>query len=183
MKAYNRPVLALLTAVLLAQTSAIAKVVEDTEYQFRADFPGAPPDTTKEYKLEDFKGKDGRLSWRTYTSGSPASETASTYSATVKVFETDTTDVKVLFAAGESDAVQVVSLPLIGRADGTFGAEKLPSMTLTYQGGEGAPGGPTKGKVLLVAKGTRLYEVAFHFSGSDQTAVGEKFFRSFEILK
>jgi hypothetical protein len=174
--------IAFVTAVALAQTPVIAKVVEDREYRFRADFPGAPPDTTKDYKLEDFKGKDGRLSWRTYTSGSPASETASTYSATVKVFETDTTDVKVLFAAGESDAVQVVSLPLIGRADGTFGADKLPSLTLMYQGGEVRSGGAIKGKVLLVAKGTRLYEVAFHFSGTDQTALGEKFFRSFEIF-
>jgi hypothetical protein len=178
-----RKCIALVAVVALAQTAALAKVVEDSEYQFRADFPGAPPDTTKDYKLEDFKGKDGKLSWRTYTSGSPAGETGSTYSATVKVFETDTTDVKVLFAAGESDAVQVVSLPLIGRTDGTFGPDKLPSLTLMYQGGERAPGGTVNGKVLLVAKGKRLYEVAFHFSGTDQTAVGERFFRSFEILK
>jgi hypothetical protein len=40
-----------------------------------------------------------------------------------------------------------------------------------------------KGKVLLVVKEKRLYEVTFYYAGTDQTAVGERFFRSFEILK
>ena len=170
--------LGLLLAILVVPAAVSAKVVEDSQYKFRADFPGVLSD-----KAEDFDARNGSLTWRAYTSGSPAGQTAVVYTATVKVFDTDSTDVALLFNAGESDASQTLGVSLIGRKDGTFGAEKLPSLTLSYQGAMTAGGTPVKGKVLLVVKGKRLYEVAFSFSGADQTATGEKFFRSFEILK
>jgi hypothetical protein len=53
---------------------------------------------------------------------------------------------------------------------------------LSYQSGAANSMGAVKGKVMLVVKGKRLYQVTFYFSGTDQTAVGEKFFQSFEIL-
>jgi hypothetical protein len=43
--------------------------------------------------------------------------------------------------------------------------------------------GVLKGRVLLVVKGSRLYEVSFSYRGSDQSAVETKFFESFAILK
>jgi hypothetical protein len=172
----------LVLAIGFAQAAVVAKVIEDTRYKFRADLPGVPSETTKEYKLEDFESRNGTLSWRTYTSGSPASQTGAVYTAAVKVFDTDTSDSRQLFEAGESDATQSIGVPLIGRSDGTFGADRLPSLTLSYQGGV-AGGGVLKCKVLLVVKEKRLYEVTFYYAGTDQTAVGERFFRSFEILK
>ena len=154
----------------------MSKVVEDTRYRFRADFPGVMTD-----KVEEFDSRDGALAWRLYTSRSPDGQRGVSYTATVKVFETDTTDARQLFQAGESDATQSIGATLIGREDGAFGVDKLPSRTLTYQSGTGA--GMLKGKVLLIVKDQRLYVVTFYFSGSDQTAVSTTFFQSFEILK
>ena len=156
----------------------MGKVVEDHHYQFRADFPGVVSD-----KVEDFDGSGGALAWRLYTSGSPATQTGVSYTAAVKVFDTDTTDVRQLFAAGENDATQSLGATLLGRKDGAFGDDKLPSVTLSYQSVADAAAGPLKGTVLLVVKGRRLYEVTFSFRGADQTAIGTKFFQSFQILK
>jgi hypothetical protein len=168
----------LLLAIMLAQPAVSAKVVEDSRYKFRADFPGVLSD-----KVEDFAARGGSLAWRAYTSSSPAGQTGAMYTATVKVFDTDSADVRMLFNAGESDASQSIGASLIGRAEGTFGADNLPSLTLSYQSGMTAAAGILKGKVLLVVSGQRLYEVAFYFNGADQTAVGEAFFQSFGILK
>ncbi len=169
-------------AILLAQSAASAKIVEDHQYNFRADFPGKDPsDPTRDYKLENFDAKGGALKWRSYTSSGPETKTGASYTAVVKVYDTDSSNARELFNAGEADATQSLAATLIKRADGTFGPAKLPSVTLTYQGAT-ASGGPLKGTVLLVAKGTRLYSVMFYFSGPDQTALGEKFIRSFEIL-
>ena len=157
------------------------KVVEDRKYGFRAAFPG-----TLAARPEDFDAKNGALAWRAYTSTSPNGQ-ATSYTATVKVFDTDSTDVRALFNAGESDASQTLGATLISRADGTFGPGKLPSLTLSYQSGtaDGRGGaGMVKGRVLLVVKGTRLYEIIFAVAGSDGfEAVGDRFFHSFEILK
>jgi hypothetical protein len=158
---------------------AFAKVVEDSRYQFRADFPGVLSG-----KVEESDGNGGPLAWRAYTSSSAARQTAAGYTAAVKVFETDSKDVKVLFAAGENDASQSLGVPLIGRLDGTFGAARLPSLTLSFQSGRDGAADMMRATVLLVVKGKRLYEVTFAFTGAaDQSAVGKKFFRSFEILK
>jgi len=154
-----------------------AKVVEDSRYKFRADFPG-----TLSEKVEDFAATGGALAWRLYTSRSPDNEKAFSYTATVKVFDTDSEDVRQLLAAGESDATQSIGVALMGRANCEFGADKLPCMTLSYQSGAGNAMGAVKGKTMLVVKGKRIYQVTFYFSGADQTAVGEKFFQSFEIL-
>lgn len=158
-----------------------ARVVEDGKYGFRAAFPGILA-----ARPEDFDAKNGALAWRAYTSTSPDGQ-ASNYTATVKVFDTDSTDVRALFNAGESDASQTLGATLIGRADGTFGPDKLPSLTLSFQSGTpNGRGGVTMitGKVLLVVKGKRLYEVAFAVSGSGgYDAVRDQFFHSFEILK
>ena|SRR6266850_2894271 len=163
--------------ILLTGPGVLAKVVEDDHYKFRADFPGVVSD-----KAEDFGAKGAPLTWRLYTSSSPASQTDASYTAAIKVFDTDTTDVRQLFAAGENDAVQSLGVPLLGRKDGTFGADKLPSVTLSFQSGMDGTAGALKGRVLLVVKGNRLYEVTFSSRGSDQTAVETKFFQSFEIL-
>jgi hypothetical protein len=169
----------LLLTILLAQPAAFAKVVEDSRYQFRADLPGVLSD-----RVEESDGKRGPLAWRMYTSHSPAGHTPASYSAAVKVFETDSTDVRVLFAAGENDANQSIGVPLMGRLDGTFGADKLPSLTLSYQSGRDGAVDMLRATVLLVVKGTRLYVVTFASTGAgDHTAVGKKFFQSFEILK
>ncbi len=121
---------AVLLALVLAQPIAFAKVVEDSRYKFRADLPGVLSD-----KVEESDGKGGTLTWRAYTSSSPARQGAAGYTAAVKVFDTNSTDAKVLFEAGENDASQSLGVPLIGRRDGTFGPGKLPSLTLSYQSG------------------------------------------------
>jgi hypothetical protein len=156
----------------------MGKVVEDPHYKFRVDFPGVVSD-----KVEDFDGKAGALAWRLYTSSSPESQRDVAYTAAVKVFDTDTTDVRQLFAAGENDATQSLGATLVGRKDGEFGDDKLPCITLSYQSGGDAAAGPLKGTVLLVVTGKRLYEVTFSFRGVDQTTIGTKFFQSFQILK
>jgi hypothetical protein len=153
----------------------MSRVVEDDRFKFRADFPG-----TVSERVEDFNATS--LAWRLYTSRSPDSEKAFSYTATVKVFDTDGADVAQLFAAGESDASQSIGIPLMGRAECTFGADKLPCKTLSYQSGAANAMGAVKGKVMLIVKAKRLYQITFYFSGADQTAVGEKFFQSFEIL-
>src|SRR5262245_37334838 len=153
----------------------MSRIVEDDRYKFRADFPG-----TVSEPVEDFNGSS--LAWRLYTSRSPDNEKAFSYTATIKVFDTDGADVPQLFAAGESDASQSLGIPLMGRTDCTHGADKLPCKTLSYQSGAANSMGAVKGKVLLVVKGKRLYQVTFSFSGADQTAVSDKFFQSFEIL-
>jgi len=152
-------------------------VVEDSRYKFRADFPGVLSE-----KVEDFAATGGALAWRLYTSRSPDNQTAYSYTATVKVFDTDSADVRQLFAAGESDATQSIGVALMGRTNCEFGADKLPCVTLAYQSGAGNSMGAVKGKVMLVVKGKRLYQLTFYFSGADQAAVGEKFLQSFEIL-
>ena len=154
-------------------------VVEDRRYRFRADLPGVVS-----RRVEESDAKSGPLVWRTYTSSSPARHGADGYTAAVKVFETDSTNFRMLFEAGENDASQSLGIPLIGRHDGTFGADKLPSLTLTYQSGRDGAADMVRATVWLVVKGKRLYEVTFAFNGAaDQSAVGKKFFRSFEILK
>jgi hypothetical protein len=174
--AMNRSATVLL-AILLAQPLAFAKVVEDSRYMFRADLPGLLSD-----KVEESEGKGGTLAWRAYTSSSPARQAAG-YTAAVKVFDTDSTDANVLFEAGENDASQSLGVPLIGRRDGTFGPDKLRSLTLSYQSGRDGAADMLRATVLLVVKGKRLYEVTFSFSGAaDQSAVGKKFFSSFAIL-
>jgi|SRR5262245_16198009 len=155
-----------------------ARIVEDEHYKFRADFPGNVSE-----RVEDFGARGAPLTWRLYTSSSPDGQTTGSYNAAVKIFDTDTTDVRQLLAAGENDAVQSLGIPLLGRKDGSFGAEKLPSMTLSFQSGADGSGGAVKGRVLLVVKGSRLYEVSFTYRGSDHSAVETKFFESFEILK
>jgi hypothetical protein len=155
----------------------MGKVVEDGRYKFRADFPGVMSE-----RVEEFDSRNGALAWRLYTSSSPESQSSDSFTAAVKVFDTDTTDVRQLFAAGENDATQSLGATLLGRKDGTFGSDKLPSLALSYQSGADGAAGALKGKVLLVVKDRRLYQVSFSFRGADQTAVGTKFFDSFEIL-
>jgi hypothetical protein len=168
---------ALLLAVVLAQPLASAKVVEDRRYKFRVDLPGVVSD-----KVEEFGARGGALSWRAYTSSSRSGQAAA-YTAAVKVFDTDSSDVRVLFEAGENDASQALGVPLVGRRDGTFGAGKLPSLTLSYQIGRGGAD-TTRAKVLLVVKGKRLYQLTFSFTGAtDRAAIGDRFFRSFAILQ
>jgi hypothetical protein len=157
---------------------AFDRVVEDDHYKFRADFPGNVSE-----RVEDFGARGAPLTWRLYTSSSPESQTNGSYNAAVKIFDTDTTDVRQLLMAGENDAVQSLGIPLLGRKDATYGAEKLPAMTLSFQSGTDGAAGVIKGSVLLVVKGSRLYEVSFSYRGSDQSEVQRKFFRSFEILK
>ena len=131
-------------------------------------------------RVENFNASS--LSWCLYTSRSPDNEKTFSYTATVKVFDTDGADVPQLFAAGESDASQSIGIPLMGRADCPFGADKLPCKTLSYQSGAANSMGAVKGKVMLIVKGKRLYQITFYFSGADQSAVGEKLFQSFGIL-
>ena len=90
----------------------------------------------------------------------------------------------MLFEAGESDASQAIGATLIGRRDGTFGAARLPSRTLSFQNGrDGAPD-MLRATVLLVVNGKRLYVLTFSFMGAaDQTALAKRFLASFEILK
>jgi len=166
-------------AILLAQPVAFAKVVEDSRYRFRADLPGIVSG-----RVEESDARGSALTWRTYTSSSPARQGAAGYTAAVKVFETNSTDVRMLFEAGENDASQALGVPLVGRRDGTFGADKLPSLTLSFQSGRDGAADMVRATVWLVVKGKRLYEVTFAFNGAaDQSAVGKKFFQSFEILK
>jgi hypothetical protein len=157
---------------------AFAMIVEDSRYHFRADFPGI-----LSAKVEESDGKGGPLAWRAYTSRSREGQGPG-YTAAVKVFETDSADVRALFDAGENDASQALGITLIGRRNGAFGAGRLPSLTLSFQSGrDGAPD-MVRATVLLVVKGKRLYEVTFSFNGAaDQSALGKRFFGSFEILK
>jgi hypothetical protein len=173
-----RPRAILALTLLLAQPVAFAKVIEDSRYRFRVNLPGVVSD-----RVDESDAKGGPLAWRAYTSSSPADRAAS-FTAAVKVFETGSTDVRVLFDAGENDASQALGVTLIGRMDGTFGADRLPSLTLSYQSGRDGAADMLRARVLLVVKGQRLYQLTFAFSGTaDQTAVGNRFFRSFQILK
>ena len=157
---------------------AFAKVVEDSRCHFRADLPGI-----LSARVEESDGKGGPLAWRAYTSRSRG-QGAGGYTAAVKVFETDSTDVRALFNAGENDASQSLGITLIGRRDGTFGSDKLPSLTLSFQSGRDGAANMVRATVLLVVKGKRLYEVTFSFNGAaDQSALAKRFFGSFEILK
>ncbi|MGH9143683.1 MAG: hypothetical protein ACRD2I_21310 [Vicinamibacterales bacterium] len=170
---------ALLLIIVFAQVDVSAKVVEDRHYRFRADLPGILSD-----RIDESDGKGGPLAWRTYTSRSPSRQTGAEYTAAVKVFETNSTDTRVLFEAGENDASQSLGITLVGRRDGTFGVDRLPSVTLSFQSGrDGAPD-MQRATVLLVVKGRRLYEVTFAFNGAaDQSATGKTFFQTFKILK
>jgi len=152
-------------------------VIEDARYRFRVDLPGIVSDT-----VEESDAKHGPLVWRAYTSSSPAGQRDS-YTAAVKVFDTDSPDPKVLFEAGESDASEALGASLIGRRDGTFGTGKLPSRTLSYQSGRDGAADMLRATVLLIVERRRLYVLTFAASGAtDQTAVGKKFLASFEIL-
>jgi hypothetical protein len=168
----------LVLAILLAQPTGIAKVIEDSRFRFRVDLPGRVSD-----KIEQSDAKTGPLVWRAYTSSSPDGQRDG-YTASIKVFETDSSDARVLFEAGESDASQSIGASLIGRRDATFGAAKLPSRTLTFQNGRDGAADMLRATVLLVVNGKRLYVLAFSFSGAtDQTPMARKFLASFEILK
>jgi len=168
----------LLLAVVLAQSNGIAKVIEDSRYRFRVDLPGIVSD-----KIEQSDAKTGPLVWRAYTSSSPNSQRDG-YTASIKVFETDSADARILFEAGESDASQAIGASLIGRRDGTFGAAKLPSRTLSFQSGRDGAADMMRATVLLVVAGKRLYVLTFSFTGAvDQSPMAKKFFSSFEILK
>jgi hypothetical protein len=174
----GRAAAALLLTLALAPRPAFAKVVEDRLYHFRADLPGVLSPTVQESDQ-----KASPLKWRAYTSMSSGRQAASGYSAAVKVFETDSTDVRVLLEAGENDASQSLGITLIGRRDGTFGADKLPSLTLSYQSGKDGPD-MVRATVMLVVEGKRLYELTFSFNGAaDQAVTAKRFFRSFAILK
>jgi hypothetical protein len=165
-------------AILLAQSTGIAKVIEDSRFRFRVDLPGIVSD-----KIEQSDAKTGPLVWRAYTSSSPDGRRDG-YTASIKVFETDSSDARVLFDAGESDASQSIGASLIGRRDGTFGAARLPSRTLTFQNGRDGAADMLRATVLLVVDGKRLYVLAFSFSGAaDQTPTARRFLASFEILK
>ncbi len=73
---------------------------------------------------------------------------------------------------------------MIGRRDGTFGAAKRPSRTLTFQNGRDGAADMLRATVLLVVNGKRLYVLTFSFSGAaDQSPMARKLFASFEILK
>jgi hypothetical protein len=164
--------------VLLLQANGMAKVVEDSRYRFRVDLPGIVSN-----KVDESDAKSGPLVWRAYTSRSPDRQRDS-YTAAVKVFDTDSSDARVLFEAGESDASQSIGASLIGRRDGTVGVGKLPSRTLSFQSGRDGAADMLRATVLLVVKGRRLYELTFSYSGpTDQSAVAKAFFASFEILK
>ena len=100
------------------------------------------------------------------------------------MFETDSSDARVLFEAGESDASQSIGASLIGRRDGTAGVGKLPSRTLSFQSGRDGAADMQRATVLLVVKGRRLYELTFSYSGpTDQSPVAKAFFASFQVLK
>jgi hypothetical protein len=175
----GRAAATLLLTLAIAPQLAFAKVVEDHQYQFRADLPGVLSTTVQESDQQT-----SPLMWRAYTSMSPGRQAASGYTAGVKVFETESADVRVLFEAGENDASQSLGITLVGRRDGTFGADKLPSLTLSYQSGREGATDMVRATVLLVVKGKRLYEVTFSYNGTaDQTVTLTRFFRSFAILK
>ena len=163
--------------LLLGQATASARIVEDKRYRFRVDLPGVLSS-----RVDESDAKTGPLVWRAYTSASPAGQRDG-YTAAVKVFETDSTDVRMLFEAGESDASQATGASLIGRRDGTFGAARLPSRTLSFQNGRDGAADMLRATVLLVVKGKRLYQLTFSYSGAaDQAAIAKKFLASFEIL-
>ncbi len=169
----------LLLLIVFTQVVVSAKVVEDRRYRFRADLPGILSD-----RIDESDENGGPLAWRTYSSRSPSRQSGAEYTAAVKVFETNSTDTRVLFEAGENDASQSLGITLVGRRDGTFGVDRLPSVTLSFQSGrDGAPD-MQRATVLLVVNGRRLYEVTFAFSGAaDQSATGKTFFQTFKILK
>jgi hypothetical protein len=168
----------LVLAILLAQATGVAKIIEDNRYRFRVDLPGIVSD-----KIEQSDAKTGPLVWRAYTSGSPDGQRDG-YTASIKVFETDSSDARMLFEAGESDASQSIGASLIGRRDGTFGPGKLPSRTLSFQNGRDDAPDMLRATVLLVVNGKRLYVLTFSFTGAaDRSALATKFLASFEILK
>lgn len=165
-------------AILLSQVSGMAKIVEDSRYRFRVDLPGIVSP-----HVEESEAKSGPLVWRAYTSHSPERQRNS-YTAAIKVFDTDSSDARLLFEAGESDASQSIGTSLIGRHDGTAGVDKLPSRTLSFQSGRDGAADMQRATVLLVVKGRRLYELTFSYSGStDQSPVAKSFFASFQVLK
>ena len=165
-------------AILFSQANGMAKIIEDGRYGFRVDLPGIVS-----ARVEESDAKSGPLVWRAYTSRSPDRQRDS-YTAAVKVFETDSSDARVLFEAGESDASQSIGASLIGRSDGTVGAGKLPSRTLSFQSGRDGAADMQRATVLLVVKGRRLYELTFSYSGpTDQSPVAKVFFASFQVLK
>jgi hypothetical protein len=165
-------------AILLLQAHGMAKIVEDSRYGFRVDLPGIVS-----ARVEESDATSGPLVWRAYTSHSPDRQRDS-YTAAVKVFDTDSSDARVLFEAGESDASQSIGISLIGRRDGTVGAGKLASRTLSFQSGRDGAADMQRATVLLVVKGRRLYELTFSYSGpTDQSAVANAFFASFVVLK
>jgi hypothetical protein len=165
-------------AILLSQASGLATIVEDSRYRFRVDLPGIVS-----ARVEESDAKSGPLIWRAYSSRSPDGQRNS-YIAAVKVFDTDSSDARVLFEAGESDASQAIGTSLIGRRDGTVGVAKLLSRTLSFQSGRDGAADMQRATVLLVVKGRRLYELTFSYSGpTDQSAIAKTFFASFEVLK
>lgn len=168
----------LLTMLVLTQAIASAKMIEDKRYGFRVDLPGVVSS-----RIDESDGK-GPLAWRAYTSRSSGAGHNGGFNAAVKVFETHSTDARALFDAGENDASQALAIPLIGRVDGTFGAEKLPSVTLSFQSGRDGAVDMVRATVLLVAAGRRIYEVTFAVTGSDdRAAVRKALFASFAVLR
>jgi hypothetical protein len=156
---------------------AMSKVIEDKRYGFRVDLPGVVS-----ARVDESDGK-GPLVWRTYTSTSPGARRNAGYNAAVKVFETDSSDARALFDAGENDASQALGIPLIGRVDGHFGAAKLRSVTLSFQSGRDGAAEMVRATVLLVVRGRRIYEVTFSVNGADDhAAVGKALFASFALL-
>ena len=152
-------------------------MIEDRRYGFRVDLPGVVSG-----RIDESDGK-GPLAWRAYTSRSPGARPNGGFNAAVKVFETDSSDARALFGAGENDASQSLGIPLIGRVDGTFGAAKLPSVTLSFQSGRDGAADMVRATVLLVVKGRRIYEVTFSVNGrDDRAAVGKALFASFALL-
>ena len=152
-------------------------MIEDKRYGFRVALPGVVS-----ARIDESDGK-GPLAWRAYTSRSPGARRNAGFNAAVKVFETDSSDARALFDAGENDASQALASPLIGRVDGTFGAAKLPSVTLSFQSGRDGAADMVRATVLLVAKGRRIYEVTFSVNGADdRAAVRKALFASFVLL-
>jgi hypothetical protein len=168
---------AVLTTLVLAQAIPSAKTIEDRRYGFRVDLPGVVS-----AKIDESDGK-GPLAWRAYTSSSPGARSNTGFTAAVKVFDTQSNDARALLGAGENDASQSLGITLIGRVDGTFGAAKLPSVTLSFQSGRDGAADMVRATVLLVVKGRRFYEVTFSANGADeQAAVRKAFFASFALL-
>lgn len=152
-------------------------MIEDKRYGFRVDLPGVVS------KRIDESDRQSPLAWRAYTSHSPGARPDAGFNAAVKVFETDSTDSRALFAAGENDASQSLGITMIGRVDGRFGAAQLPSVTLSFQSGRDGAADMVRATVLLVVKGRRIYEVTFAVNGADDhAAIRKRLFASFVVL-